>query len=710
MAGAGAALGLAASLAGCNRQTAPALAPETEAPLIGRADLFGDPARQQGMLSPRGDNIAFLAPRDGVTNLWVLSVDAIGDARALTDDRVWGVSSVAWAYDNATLLYGVDESGDETTRLYAVASNGQTLPRALTPEGADAHILGLSARDPSAVVVALRGVGQAFADVVRIDIASGDRTVLYRNTGGYSEFLVDGDNQLRVGVKRVEGGGQDVAVREANGRWRTLFSIAFADAMSSHMVAFEAGGASFLMLDSTDRDRTALVRVDAVTGVKTVVGEGARADVVDVWLDPATNAPEAFATEYLRREWRALTPEAQSDLDYLDSQLNGEFEIVSRSSDDNRWIVEESGPTTPTRSHVYDRAARRVSLLFRHWPNLEQSPLQPMTPIEIEARDGLLLVSYLTLPVGSDADGDARPDEPTPLVVTPHDGPWARDSFGYSALHQWLANRGYAVLSVNFRGSLGFSKAFVNAGNGEWGARVQNDITDAVRWAIDNRVAREDRVAIVGSGFGGYLALAGLALAPGQYRCGASFGGPVNLASFVEQASSDTREEIRARIGDARTPEGRQALRDTSPLARAGRVENAVLLALGGRDTRLARAEFDQFAQALRARSGVLTYAVFPDEGRALRQPANRLAYHAILEHFLGDCLGGREEPVGASFEGARIDVFDGAVNVPGLSAFARRPVTTTRTAPTLDSAASPHEDIATAPDAPQPVELLPVP
>jgi dipeptidyl aminopeptidase/acylaminoacyl peptidase len=276
-------------------------------------------------------------------------------------------------------------------------------------------------------------------------------------------------------------------------------------------------------------------------------------------------------------------------------------------------------------------------------------------------------------------------------------------------LHQWLANRGYAALSINFRGSLGFSKAFVNAGNGEWGGRVQNDIADAVRWAVDSRVAREDRVAILGAGFGGYLALAGVALSPGQYRCSASFGGPINLGSFVEQTPAPTREEIRARIGDARTPEGRQALRDASPLFRANRVENAVLLALGGRDARLVRGEFDQFAQALRSRESGLTYAVFPGEGRELRQPANRLAYYAILEHFLGDCLGGREEPVGAAFEGARIDVFDGAVNVPGLSAFARRPAEVTRAAPTLDSAASPHEDIASAPDAPQPVELEPL-
>jgi len=698
--GAGTALGLAAALSGCDWPVSRAPVPENvQPPLIARADLLGDPVRYGGQLSPRGDQVAFLAPRDGVSNLWVLSVDAVDEARALTDDRGRGVSSFVWAQDNSTLLFLVDEAGsDEATRLFAVDAAGVAPPRALTPEGADAEVLGLSARDPGGVVVALRQREEDFADVVRIDIVTGSRTQLYGNSGGYSDFLIDSDNRVRVAMRRVVQGGQEVAARDVSGRWRTLFPISFEDAMSSRLVAFEANGASFLMLDSTDRDRTALVRVDAMTGVKTVVGESARADVVDIWLDPATNAPEAFATEYLRREWRALTPEAQADLDYLDGQLSGEFEIASRNAADTRWLVVEEGPTIPDRSYLYDRAERRLSLLFRHRPALEQAPLQYMTPVEIEARDGLTLVTYLTLPVGSDPDGDARPTAPTPLVVAPHDGPWARDSYGFNAMHQWLANRGYAVLSVNFRGSTGFSKAFVNAGNREWGGRVQEDLLDAVRWAIDNRVARADRIAIVGSGFGGYAALAGLTLTPGQFRCGASFGGATSLLTLIEAAPGPQREELYQRIGDSRLAEGRQALRERSPMTRAGRIEVPLLLSLGGRDARVPRADADQVAQAIRAQGGALTYLVFPDEGSALSHPRNRLSYFTVLEHFLGDCLGGRVEPVGASFEGANIEVYEGAVNVPGLSAFARQR-TPRAPAPTqIDPVAAPHEDAAAVP------------
>jgi dipeptidyl aminopeptidase/acylaminoacyl peptidase len=717
-AGALAALWLAAGVASCDRPGVSAPAPPAAAPpLISRAALFGEAARHDGQLSPRGDRVAFLAPRDGVTNLWVLSVDAMDEARPVTDDRVRGVRRFMWAQDNATLLFLQDDRGDENWRLYAVDAAGG-LPRALTPAGARVEILGASASDPGGLIVSLNQRDPAWPDVFRIDIASGRRTLLRRNSGapGYARFVLDRDNNVRLGVRILEDGSAEVVAFGAGGRDATLFAVPFEDAMSMRPLAFEAGGRTFLMLDSAGRDRAALVRVDAATGAKTVLGESARADVESVWLDPATNAPEAFAAEYLRREWRALETDAQGDLDFLDRQLTGDFQVVSRSADDTRWIVVEEGPTTPARSYLYDRgdrAGRRLTLLFRHRPALEQAPLQPMTPVEIEARDGLTLVSYLTLPIGSDANGDARPEEPVALALVPHDGPWARDSYGFNALHQWLANRGYAALSVNVRGSTGFGKAFLNAGNREWGGRAQEDLLDAVQWAVENGVAEPDRVAVVGSGFGGYATLAGLAFAPDQFRCGVSYSAPANLFSMLDAAPALLRPALYQRVGDARASEGRQLLRAHSPLFRASQIRSPLLLALGGRDPRAPRSEADQIAHALRLRGSGLTYLVFPDEGRELVRPQNRLSYLAVLEHFLGDCLGGRVEPVGAAFEGAAIHVYDGAVNVPGLSAFARRPAprpAAQEAAPAAAPDAAAPEPAGAAPDViPAPsVEELP--
>ena len=693
------ALGLLASAAACGADSARAPAPDAIAPpTIARADLFGEPARHGGQLSPRGDRVAFLAPRDGVTNLWVLSVDALDEARPVTDDGARGVLSFAWAADSATLLYLQDDRGDENWRLFAVDSaTPGAAPRALTPAGARAEILSLSPADPTGVLVMLNQRDAPYPDVFRYDIATGERTLVQRNVNtpavrGFIRFVADGENRLRLGVKALADGGAEVFVRAIEGEWRSLFVVPPEDALVSMPLAVEADGRTFLMLDSTGRDRVNLVRVDTETGVKTVLGESARADVVSVWLDPATNAPEAFAAEYLRREWRALDADAQADLEFLGRQLNGEINVVSRSRDDARWIVVEEGPTIPTRSYLYergDRANRRLSLLFRHRPALETAPLQPMAPVEIEARDGLTLVSYLTLPIGSDGNGDGRPDAPIPLVMAPHGGPWTRDSYGFNPLHQWLANRGYAVMSVNFRGSTGFGRAFLNAGNRQWGARMQEDLLDAVQWAVTNGVADPERIAIAGWAYGGYAALAGLAFTPDQFRCAAAFGAPTSLIGMIDNMppfAAAQRDGLFLRVGDPRTMEGRQMLRERSPLTRAAQIRRPLLLAMGARDPRASRAETDQMAYA--ARRAGLVYMVFPEEGARLVIPQNRLSYFAVLEHFLGDCLGGRAEAVGGAFEGAQFNVYNGATTVPGLSAFARRPDATPTAARALPSAA----------------------
>lgn len=677
--------------------------PAGQPPLIARADLFGDPVRHGGQLSPRGDRVAFFAPRDGVQNLWVLSVDAMDEARPVTDDRARGIRSFAWALDNSTLLYLQDDQGDENARLYAVDVARGT-PQALTPAGARAEILGMSADDPGAVIVSLNERDRNWPDVFRIDVVSGARTLLQRNPGNVASYVVDRGNRVRLGIRPAADGGADVLTRSADGRWRTLLNIPFEDMRAAQILGFTADGGSFLMFDSTGRENySALVRVDAESGLKTPMSENENADVVDVWLDPATGAPVAFATEYLRREWRGLDQEAQADLDFLDRQLTGDFNVASRSADNARWIVVEAGPTTPPRSYLYDRAdraGRRLTSLFRHRPALDNAPLQPMTPIEIEARDGLALVSFLTLPIRSDNDGDARPDTPVPLVIVPHDGPWSRDAYGFNPMHQWLANRGYAVLSVNTRGSAGFGKTFLNAGNREWGGRMREDLADAARWAAANAIAQPERIAIVGAGFGGYASLSALAFDPELYRCGASYNGPGNLFALLDTSPASVRSELYQRIGDARTGAGRDILRQHSPLFHASQMRRPLMLAVGPREGRGLRGEADQIAQALRSRRAALTYLVFPDEGRELVRQANRLSYFAVLEQFLGECLGRRIEPVGTAFQGATINVFDGASSVPGLSAFARRPAALQPAPAASDGAGGSEEEVEAPADA----------
>ncbi len=678
-AGAALAVSLAGGLAACGKQAAqaPASAP---APLLARADLFGEPARDNAQLSPLGDRVAFVALKDGAPNLWVVSVAAMDQPVAVTADHDVGVRDYRWAFDNSTLLYLQDAQGDGNERLFAAPAAGGEV-RALTPENVRAQVIGLSPSDPNDVVVTLNQRDTAWPDVYRINIATGQKTLLYRNggaTAGFASFVLDRSNTLRLGLRPTSDGGEEVFARQPDGTWRSLFVIPFEDAMASRPIAFDADGRSFLMLDSTGRDRAALVRVDAMSGVKTVLGESQRADVVDVWLNPNTGAPEAYAADYLRPEWRALDADAQADLDYFDQQLDGRVTVVSRSADDQRWIVVEDSPTTPTRSYLYDRsdrANRRLTMLFRHRPALENATLQPMTPVEIEARDGLTLVSYLTLPPGSDANGDARPETPQPLVIAPHADAWGRDSYGFNPTAQWLANRGYAVLSVNFRGSSGFGKAFQNAGFHEWGGRMQDDLIDALQWAIDNHVARADRVAIMGAGYGGYAALAGLTFTPNSFKCGVSLSAPANLASMIDATptyATGLRDALYLRVGDPRVADGRVLLRDRSPISRVNQIQSPLLLTTGGRAAASLRGESDQIAQSLVTRRTPLIYLNYPDENATMTRLANRLSYYAVAEQFLGDCLGGRVEPVGTAFQGANVQAYEGASRVPGLSAFAR--------------------------------------
>lgn len=673
--------GIAGGLAGCDRVRPAAPPAVAEPPLIARADLFGDPARQQAQLAPGGDRVAFLAPRDGVINLWVVSVSAMDDPVPVTDERARGVHAFWWAQDGATLLYAsASATGDD--RLFAVSADGGEA-RALTPENVHAEIVGRGAGDPAGVVVALYQRDPTWPDLYRIDLASGLRTLVYRNAvdgegKAFTNFLLDHSNQLRIGMRPRTDGGAEIALRVEQA-WRPLFAIPFSDVQASRLIAVEAGGQSFLMIDSTDRDRAALVRVDVESGAKTVLGESQSADVVDAWIDPVSQAPEAFVREYLRADWRALEAEAQADLDFFAERLSGDARVTSRSADDGRWIVEESAPTLAPRSYLYDRRdpqSRRLTPMFRHYSALETAPLQSMTPVEIAARDGLTLVSYLTLPVGADANGDARPDAPAPLVIAPRAEPWGRNGFGFDPLHQWLANRGYAVLSVNMRGSSGFGTAFLNAGNLEWGARMQEDLLDAMQWAVDNGVAQSDRIAIFGSGYGGYAALAGLAFAPDRFRCGVSFGAPANLAAMLEALPSRERaylERYYLRVGDPRNAGGLQMLRARSPSEAAAQINRPLLIGVGGRDPGVSRAALDAIALNLRERRQSVMYINFPDEGAQLTRAEDRLAFYAIAEDFLGRCLGGRVEPVGAAFEGANLEALEGASEAPGLSAFARR-------------------------------------
>jgi len=326
----------------------------------------------------------------------------------------------------------------------------------------------------------------------------------------------------------------------------------------------------------------------------------------------------------------------------------------------------------PARSYIYDRKARKANFMFSSRRDLEGLALTKLEPVVIKSRDGLDLVSYLSLPLGSDADNDGRPDKPLPMVLDVHGGPWARDSWGFNPQHQWLANRGYAVLSVNFRGSTGFGKAFLNAGNRQWAAKMHDDLLDAVNWAVAENIADKQKVAIMGGSYGGYATLVGLTFTPDVFACGVDIVGPSNLVTLLSTIPPywmPLVEQFSQRVGDFRTEEGKKFLESRSPLNFVDRITKPLLIGQGANDPRVKQTEADQIVKAMNSKNIPVTYVLFPDEGHGFARPPNRTAFYAVTEAFLAQHLGGRFQPIGDDFKGSSIKVPSGAEWVPDLKA-----------------------------------------
>lgn len=669
---------IAAAAAGCAVSPAPT-APSADAAvaapvaaalpdLIPREVLFDNPSRSGGQISPDGRWLAYVAPRAGVLNVHVAPAEAPDQVRALTNDRGRGVRGFGFAQDGTHLLYPQDEGGDENFRIHAVnLETGED--RVLTPAGARASLAKMSPRHPGSLVVMVNDRDPKFFDPVRIDLASGETSRLLENER-FGSFVLDDDFQVLFASEPTPDGGSIVHRRVGN-EWQPWLTIAQTDALTTGLNGLTRDGSTLYMFDSRERDTAALVAIDVASGERTVLHEDKRADIDDLMVDPRTGVVQAAAVNYLKTEWTVLDPAISDDLAYLSSLGAGEVSVTSRTRDDSKWIVAQSTAEHGTRFWRYDRQRRHADPWFHTRPDLERYTLSSMHALEIPARDGLTLVSYLTVPATSDPDNDGVPASPLPMVLWVHGGPWARDVFGFNGTHQWLANRGYAVLSVNFRGSTGFGKAFTNAGDKQWGRTMHDDLLDAVQWAVQRGIADADKVAIGGGSYGGYATLAGLAFTPDVFACGVDIVGPSNLVTLLESIPpywGPMRAMFDTRMGDLDTEEGRALLAERSPLHQAHRIRKPLLIGQGANDPRVKQAESDQIVQAMQSHGIPVTYVLYPDEGHGFHRPPNRLSFNAVTESFLGRCLGGRVEPIGDAFDGATIEVPHGAEFLPGLS------------------------------------------
>ena len=638
--------------------------------LIPRSVLFGNPDRTSVRISPNGKNLAYLAPLDGVLNVWVAPIDAPHDARSVTRDTGRGIRVYCWAYTNEHILYLQDAGGDENWRAYCVALETETAEVTdLTPEpGVQAKLEHLSPRSPHEVLIALNDRDAHFHDLYRVEIDTGKRDLVQRNDE-FAGFLTDEDYAVRFALRMTPEGAAEVVARDGDG-WAPFTEIPAEDALTTNMVGLDASGRTLYLTDSRERDTAALIAWDLESGDKQILAEDPKVDAEGFWIHPETRAIQAVGFNYDRRHWRVVDESIRADLERLEGVTDGELEVISRSLSDRSWIVAYLLDRGPVRYYLYDRDEGEVRFLFTDRTALEGRPLAPMHPRILRSDDGLALISYLTLPADSDPDGDGVPETPLPMVLWVHGGPWDRDVWGYHPYHQWLANRGYAVLSVNFRGSTGFGKAFANAGNHEWARKMHQDLIDAVQWAAEEGIADPERVAIGGGSYGGYATLVGLTFTPDAFACGVDIVGPSNLVTLLRNVPPywmPILPMLTQRVGDPETEEGNALLLERSPLSRVDRIRKPLLIGQGANDPRVRQTESDQIVDAMQERGIPVTYVVYPDEGHGFARPQNRLSFIAVAEAFLAEVLGGRAEPFDDDSAGSSMEVRAGAEFVPGL-------------------------------------------
>jgi dipeptidyl aminopeptidase/acylaminoacyl peptidase len=611
--------------------------------LIPRQVLFGNPERVSPAISPDGTRLAWIAPNEGVLNVWVAPASAETGvdweaARVVTDDTDRGVRIFEWAHDGRHLLYLQDTGGDENWRLHDV--DIETMRRRdLTPfDGVQTQLIAMEPKFPTEVVVGLNRDNAQLHDVYRLDLVTGDLVKEVDNPG-FIGWLADAHLVVRGSVAPQPDGGIVLMVRDsAQDDWRPLLTVPAEDALTTGPVAFSEDGRSLLAISSVGANTGRLVRIDVASGEQQVLAEDPEADVSDVRVNPDTREPQIATVQKDRSDYLVLDPSVADDLAAIRALHPGDPVFTGADDADATWLVAFTNDSGPIPYFAYDRASRTGRFLFESRPELSRYELAPMEPFSFAARDGLTIHGYLTFPPGAPRSG-------LPAVLDVHGGPWTRDDWGYNPEAQWLANRGYLCVQVNYRGSTGYGKAFVNAGDREWGGRMHDDLIDAVTFVTGQGWADPDRVAIYGGSYGGYAALVGATFTPEVFCCAVDIVGPSNVKTLIETIPpywAPMIAQFRRRVGDPE--QDADFLWSRSPLSRVSDIRIPLLIAQGANDPRVKQAESEQIVAALREAGIEYEYLLFPDEGHGFAKPENRLKFYAAAERFLARHLGGRTE------------------------------------------------------------------
>lgn len=630
--------------------------------LVPRRVFFRNPDRSNVQLSADGTQLAWAEPVAGIQNVFVAPVEDLTRARQVTHETQRSIAHYTWACTNRHLVILRDTDGSENHCCFSIdLDTGQELTL-IAEEGVRSFVWRISPDHPTEMLFGTNARDRRHFDVVRIDVATGARRVVFENPG-YSGLLFDDTLTLRMAFRVRQDGSAEALNVAADGSTTMFMDIPPGDVSTTQVWVFSRDGRSLFLQESRGRNTAALVEHDVQTGATRVLAEDADADIIGAWWDRRTMRPLTALALGDRQHWHTIDPAIGEELDFLRAGIgDAELHITGQDLAMQRMVVLTERSDAAGEYVLFDRGTRKLQPLFKTRSDLDGVPLRPMQAVTIRPRDGLALPCYLTLPADDFRNG--------PLVMVIHGGPYSRDVWGYNRLHQWLANRGYAVLSVNFRGSTGFGKAFINAADQEWGGRMQDDLIDAARWAMAQGYADPARIGFYGASYGGYAALVAATQTPETFACIVDAFGPSNLVTLMQAIPPYWQTWFalwHRRVGTPNTEEGRAWLMSRSPIMQAQNIGRPLLIVQGMNDVRVKPQESEQVVEALRQRGIPVTYATFSDEGHGFVREENRLAFVAVMEAFLARHLGGGGEPVGDAFTGSRIQFQTGQELIPGL-------------------------------------------
>jgi dipeptidyl aminopeptidase/acylaminoacyl peptidase len=638
--------------------------------LVPRDALFASLAYSEMQISPDGRQLAFLHPLNGVLNVWVAPLDDPKSATPVTRFDTRPPDSFQWSPDGRYIVVLKDVGGEEHSQLWVANLEKRTVTNMTADPAVQTKIVKLSKRRPGEILVGMNIRDRRYRDIYRIDLATGQRTEVFRNERNYIDVVADPDFNIRLVVRgNVDGSSTYLRLDPAGPS--EFMTIPLASLRNSRILSLDGKG-KLLMFDSRTSDKANLVSVDLATGRQVLLAASGRADIVDPLFDEASGTLLATREDPLVSEWTVRSEGVRAEFAALETAAAGPFKIVDQTADNARWLLLETVPNRPDRYSWWNRNDRTLVPLLSTRPDLDKQALARRIPVTIASRDGLTLPSYLTLPTNAKLGADGMPVTPVPMVLLVHGGPWLRDDLAFDPQHAWLADRGYAVLSVNFRASGGFGSDFMAKGDRKWSETMHDDLLDGVQWAIDKGVTAKDRVAAMGLSYGGYSTLVGLSFTPDTFQCGVDLAGPSNLVRQVA-AMPDwwtwQRPQFVNRVGDPATPDGAADLMRRSPIARVDAISKPLLVTNGANDPRIFPSQSEEIVEALKARGKPVTYAFYPDEGHVYAKDGTNISFAAIAEHFLSKCLGGPAEPYGDDLVGSRVELKAGAQFVPGLEA-----------------------------------------